>query len=68
MVPITILINGQWETCPPATILQLIVRQGLSPQSLVVEFNGSIISQEQWPMVHLKNDDVLELLTFVGGG
>ncbi len=63
-----ILINGQREISPPCTIAELVARKGLSPQALVVELNRTLIRQELWPTIRLKDDDILELLSFVGGG
>ncbi|MDP3478641.1 MAG: sulfur carrier protein ThiS [Desulfoprunum sp.] len=63
-----ILINGQPQTYPPCTIAELVAGRGLSPEALVVELNGTIIRQEQWPTIRLKDHDALELLSFVGGG
>lgn len=65
---ITIVVNGQGQSCPPCSVLELIERRKLSRRALVVELNGAILTDEQWPMIQLKDDDVLELLTFVGGG
>ncbi len=33
-----------------------------------VEYNESIIKKEQWDTVVLKENDVLEIVSFVGGG
>lgn len=63
-----ILINGERETCPPGTIAELVAHRGLAPEALVVELNGTIVRQEQWPAIRLKDHDALELLSFVGGG
>lgn len=63
-----IRINGQQETCPPTTIADLVADKRLAPEALVVELNGTIVRQEQWPAIRLKEGDTLELLSFVGGG
>ncbi len=68
MAVITILVNGQEQSCPSSSVWELIERRELSRQSLVVELNGAIITEEHWPMIQLQDGDVLELLTFVGGG
>lgn len=61
-------INGHRDTCPPGTIADLVAGKGLAPETLVVELNGSIVRQEEWPAIRLKDGDILELLSFVGGG
>lgn len=63
-----IIVNGQKETGQPCTIAEFVARRGLTPGALVVELNQSIIKQEQWQLVQLKENDRLELLSFVGGG
>jgi sulfur carrier protein len=63
-----IIVNGQKETGPPCTIAALVARKGLTPGALVVELNQHIIKQEQWQAIELKDNDRLELLSFVGGG
>lgn len=35
---------------------------------IVVELNGEIISKEKYVTINLKDTDVMEVLTFVGGG
>lgn len=63
-----ILVNGRKETIDPCTIAELVSVKRLPAGSLVVEHNRQIIKQAQWSEVHLKEDDQLELLSFVGGG
>lgn len=63
-----ILVNGQRQICRASTIAELLAERALSAEALVVELNGNIIRQEQWSTVRLKDNDVLELLSFVGGG
>ena len=35
---------------------------------IVIELNGKIVSKNQYTTVNLKDTDVMEVLTFVGGG
>ncbi len=63
-----ILVNGQQQTCRSCTIAELLAEKTLPPEALIVELNGNIIRQEQWPEVRLKDNDALELLSFMGGG
>ncbi|KJS31042.1 MAG: hypothetical protein VR64_13250 [Desulfatitalea sp. BRH_c12] len=63
-----ITVNGQPETTTARTIDQLIFGKGLIPERLVVEHNRVVVPQAQWPDSQLQEDDVLELLSFVGGG
>lgn len=65
---IALRINGQEEQLQECTIEGLVTVKGLVAASLVVEHNGRIVKQADWRAVMLKQDDVLELLNFVGGG
>ena len=35
---------------------------------IVIELNGEIISKDKYSTINLKDTDVMEVLTFVGGG
>ena len=35
---------------------------------IVIELNGEIVSKDKYNTVNLKDSDVMEVLTFVGGG
>ncbi len=61
-------INGKQETIQPCTISELVMSRGLRADALVVEHNQQIIKQDAWGKVSLKENDALELLSFVGGG
>ncbi len=63
-----IIVNGQKETTLPCSIAEFVVNKGLAPGALVVELNQQIIKQQQWQAIQIKEDDRLELLSFVGGG
>jgi len=63
-----IFVNGERETSQPCSIAELVVRKGLLTDGLVVELNQRIVKHEQWQAVRLKENDEIELLSFVGGG
>ena len=63
-----IRVNGKVETIDPCSIAEFVMTKGLPVESLVVEYNREIVKQAQWTQVSLKEDDQLELLSFVGGG
>jgi sulfur carrier protein len=41
---------------------------GYRPQLVVVEFNGEILARRHWPLQAVRQADVLEVVTIVGGG
>ena len=64
-----IRINGKTEAVDVKANLQdLIMSRGLSPEMVVVEHNRRVVSREEWPAVSLRDDDDVEIVSFVGGG
>ncbi len=50
------------------SIAELIAERKINPLSVVVEYNGAILKQDDWQRVVLKDGDQLEIVSFVGGG
>ena len=64
-----ITVNGEITVCNEgATLLDLILRLGLSPEKIVVERNRDIVPAGTFAETALQDGDTLELLQFVGGG
>jgi len=64
-----LILNGKQESIEkPLSLEALIVAKGLCPDKIVVEHNFSIISKEDWPKIMLKDQDMIEIVSFVGGG
>lgn len=64
-----IKINGKNETVKSSLNLgELIAEKGLTPEHIVVEHNYNIISREEWSRIKVKDDDNIEIISFVGGG
>ena len=62
-------LNGKQESIEkPVTLDALVEAQGLCPDKIVLEHNFSIISQADWPKIMLKDQDRVEIVSFVGGG
>jgi sulfur carrier protein len=62
-------LNGKQESIErPLTLDALIAAKGLCPDKIVVEHNFSIISKEDWHKITLKDQDIIEIISFVGGG
>lgn len=63
------LLNGQ-EYC---TYKQLFLNELLNyfnyySSIYVVEYNKSICSQKEWCNIKIQNNDIIEIITIVGGG
>ena len=66
---IVLRVNGEERTAPGGVTLdQVLEALGYQPRLVVVEFNGSILSRQNWPSQPVVESDVLEVVTFVGGG
>ncbi|WP_234701982.1 sulfur carrier protein ThiS [Desulfotomaculum nigrificans] len=50
------------------TIAQLVKEKGLNPNTIIIEYNQELVSQEKWTEIILQENDRLEILRFVGGG
>jgi thiamine biosynthesis protein ThiS len=62
------MVNGEArELEPGGTVLDLLQRLGIRGR-VAVELNGSVLRQAEHAETHLAEGDVLEVVTFVGGG
>ena len=50
------------------SIAAIIAQRKINPQAVVVEYNGVILTRENFDLVVLKENDMLEIVSFVGGG
>ncbi|MCB2292611.1 sulfur carrier protein ThiS [Clostridium algoriphilum] len=57
-------LNLQFGT----SILALIELNKLKPEKIVIEYNYNILSQEEWTNTVIKENDKIEILSFVVGG
>jgi sulfur carrier protein len=63
-----IIINGQKkEMAGPVNVQEYLRQQGIITEGLVVEINQAIIKQSEWADREIKENDVIELISFVGG-
>ena len=62
-------INGETrELADVATVEGLLVALALPVDRVAVEQNGAIIRRPERPLTLVKDDDVFEIVTLVGGG
>jgi len=62
-------INGEELTfVPMMSVADLIAQRKIRPESVVVEYNGALLTRDKWDAIVLKENDALEILSFVGGG
>jgi len=65
---VTLLINGKKETTEETNIDELLKSKSINKNEVVVEFNKKILKRDSLKDILLNNDDVLEIIRFVGGG
>lgn len=63
-----IRLNGRETETACTTLLELVAEQDLETASLIAEYNFQVVRQEVWQNTRLSDGDVVELLSFVGGG
>lgn len=50
------------------SVYSLIEKLNLNPEVCAVLVNGSIVKKEYWKSFYLKENDYVEIVSFVGGG
>lgn len=50
------------------TVAALIAQRKIRPETVAVEYNGAILARDKWEETVLKENDTLEILSFLGGG
>lgn len=65
-----IRINGEDVVLSNETmnLHELVIERGLVPERVVMEVNLEVIPRERWPSVSVREDDQIEIVSFVGGG
>jgi sulfur carrier protein len=64
-----VLVNGQpWEFSGEMNILQLLHELGMIVDRVAVEVNQHILDKKEFNTHFLKNNDKIEVISFVGGG
>lgn len=62
-------INGVTVIVPQGvTLLAYLQQQGYQLERIAVELNGDIVPRVQYASILLQDTDVLEIVSFVGGG
>ncbi len=52
----------------PVTVLEFLQQQGYNAQRVAVERNGEIVRRADFEKELLRDEDTIEIVTFVGGG
>ena len=66
---IEIRLNGEVKELPNGlTLDELVQKLELVPRRIAVEVNREIITRSEWPRRQLQDQDLVEIVHFVGGG
>ena len=61
-------LNGEEKELAGENLLEYLKEAGFKPEQVVVERNLEIVPKEQMGCVTIQDEDVIEVLRFVGGG
>ena len=63
------IVNGEpWDLPDGLTVLALLQHLGVRAERVAVERNGAVVKKARHADERVQQDDVLEIVTFVGGG
>ncbi len=66
---IQLKVNGETQTCSPQTnLIDFLAKIGYDSRLIAIEYNGEILHRQFWQTTEIKDKDVLEIVTIVGGG
>ena len=61
-------INGEKINCSYLSMEDLLIKNGYNITHVAVECNGEILVKSEYQSYVPKENDVIEVVTFVGGG
>ncbi|MBD5164317.1 sulfur carrier protein ThiS [Helicobacter sp.] len=63
-----IKLNGNFINTESQNVLELLREYKIETKSVAVAINLEVIKQDKWDSYLLQENDVVECLTFMGGG
>ena len=63
-----ITMNGEEKNCAGMTVAQYLETTTYDPRRIAVEKNGDIVPKASYGYTVLRDGDVVEIVSFVGGG
>ena len=61
-------LNGKEENIAVMNLAECIAEYGFNSKRIVVEINGDIVPKTDYEKVTISDNDVIEVVSFVGGG
>lgn len=65
---VLVYINGKEQAANGKTVVDIINEMNIDIRTIAVELNEEIVSKADYDKTTLKDGDVLEVVSFVGGG
>jgi len=66
---INVIINGKPHDIEEGiSILSLLRLLDIDPGRVAIEYNRDIVERDRFSSIHLRENDRLEIINFVGGG
>lgn len=63
-----VFVNGKEQAANGKTVEDIINEMNIDKRTIAVELNEEIVSKADYDKTTLKDGDVLEVVSFVGGG
>lgn len=64
-----VLINGkEKELAENLSIEKMLSAIDINREVVVIEYNEKILKKNEWAETFIKNGDIVEIISFVGGG
>lgn len=63
-----IKVNGQNTPFSDISLKQLLENCNFNSEKVAVELNGEIVSKKDFDTTKIKDNDTIEVVSFVGGG
>ena len=67
-VTIMVKINGKEEEVVGQSISEYLSNANYDPRTIVIEINEEIISKNQYDDTIIRDSDIIEIISFMGGG
>lgn len=64
----TLLLNGERYASAAATVADLVQELQLDIRQIAIEHNRSILARPTYEKTPLRDGDVVEIVSFIGGG
>lgn len=61
-------INGEWQDVAGQTLAEYLANTSYDGKRIAVECGGEIVPRSRYSVTKLKDGDVIEIVSFVGGG